>query len=219
VVGEVGDLGKDLVVRELGDLLDHACVAALLHPEWQLGDDDRGLAAAQLFDVCPRAHDDAAAPGAVGLADALAPEDDPPVGKSGPFTCFASRSTLMSGSSIIATTPSITSARLCGGMFVAMPTAMPGAPFTSRFGKRDGRTVGSRAVRRNSERSRRCRRRCREELGRDPREARFRIAHRCGRIVVDISEVALRIDERVTHREGLRHPDERVVDGRVAVGW
>ena len=37
----------------------------------------------------------------------------------------------------------ITSRRLCGGMFVAMPTAMPLEPLTSRFGKRAGRTTGS----------------------------------------------------------------------------
>src|SRR5207247_1895889 len=35
------------------------------------------------------------------------------------------------------------STRLCGGMFVAMPTAMPAEPFTIRFGSRAGRTVGS----------------------------------------------------------------------------
>ena len=31
--------------------------------------------------------------------------------------------------------------RLCGGMFVAMPTAMPPEPFTSRFGSREGMTT------------------------------------------------------------------------------
>ena len=36
-----------------------------------------------------------------------------------------------------------TSRRLCGGMFVAMPTAMPDDPLTSRFGMPAGRTVGS----------------------------------------------------------------------------
>ena len=45
--------------------------------------------------------------------------------------------------SIIQTTPSITSPRLCGGMLVAMPTAMPVEPLTSRFGNGAGNTVGS----------------------------------------------------------------------------
>ena len=48
----------------------------------------------------------------------------------------------MSGSSISATAASMTSPRLCGGMFVAMPTAMPEPPLTSRLGKRAGRTTG-----------------------------------------------------------------------------
>jgi DNA gyrase subunit A len=48
-----------------------------------------------------------------------------------------------SGSSMMARQASTTSRRLCGGMFVAMPTAMPALPFTSRFGKRAGSTTGS----------------------------------------------------------------------------
>ena len=41
---------------------------------------------------------------------------------------------------------SMTSPRLCGGMFVAMPTAMPEEPLTSRFGYFAGSTAGSRSV-------------------------------------------------------------------------
>ena len=47
---------------------------------------------------------------------------------------------------IIAITAPTTSDRLCGGMFVAMPTAIPAEPFTSRFGNDAGRTVGSSVV-------------------------------------------------------------------------
>ena len=36
-----------------------------------------------------------------------------------------------------------TSRRLCGGMFVAMPTAIPAEPLISRLGMRAGRTSGS----------------------------------------------------------------------------
>src|SRR4030067_240996 len=39
---------------------------------------------------------------------------------------------------------SVTSARLCGGMLVAMPTAMPPAPLTRRLGNFAGSTTGSR---------------------------------------------------------------------------
>ena len=48
-----------------------------------------------------------------------------------------------SGLSIIIRQASITSPRLCGGMFVAMPTAMPEEPLTSRFGYFAGSTDGS----------------------------------------------------------------------------
>ena len=40
----------------------------------------------------------------------------------------------------------MTSAKLCGGMFVAIPTAIPVAPFTNKFGIRAGKTSGSRSV-------------------------------------------------------------------------
>ena len=39
--------------------------------------------------------------------------------------------------------PSTISFRLCGAMFVAIPTAIPDEPFTRRFGNTDGRTSGS----------------------------------------------------------------------------
>jgi len=67
VVGEIGDLGQHLLPHEVGDLADHTRVAALLHAVRQLGDDDRRLAAAQLFDVRACAHDDAAAAGAIRI--------------------------------------------------------------------------------------------------------------------------------------------------------
>ena len=66
-----------------------------------------------------------------------------PVGKSGPLTMPASSSVVVSAFSINAMTASQISLRLCGGMFVAMPTAMPDAPFRSRFGMRAGSTHGS----------------------------------------------------------------------------
>ena len=72
----------------------------------------------------------------------------PPVGKSGALMWRISPSTSIVGSSIVATTASMTSPRLCGGMLVAMPTAMPDEPLTSRFGTREGSTSGS--VRRSS---------------------------------------------------------------------
>ena len=42
--------------------------------------------------------------------------------------------------------PSITSVRLWGAIFVAIPTAIPLDPLTSKFGNLDGKTVGSLSV-------------------------------------------------------------------------
>ncbi len=67
----------------------------------------------------------------------------PPVGKSGPFTMRISSESVASGLSISFIAALHTSARLWGGMLVAIPTAMPCEPFTSRFGKRAGSTTGS----------------------------------------------------------------------------
>src|SRR5580693_7795109 len=59
----------------------------------------------------------------------------PPVGKSGPGTMPINSSMPRSGFSISATQASMTSPRLCGGIFVAMPTAMPPAPFGVAHGR------------------------------------------------------------------------------------
>ena len=75
----------------------------------------------------------------------------PPVGKSGPLTTSKISSMVVSLSSstrlsMIFTTAPMTSRRLCGGMFVAIPTAIPVVPFTRRFGYLEGSTTGSFSV-------------------------------------------------------------------------
>ena len=81
----------------------------------------------------------------------LVPRISAPVGKSGPLmicktssmeVCLPSSTWL----SMIFTTAAMTSRRLWGGIFVAMPTAIPVPPFTRRFGNLDGSTVGSFSV-------------------------------------------------------------------------
>src|SRR5918997_2668698 len=56
-----------------------------------------------------------------------------------------------------------------------------------------------------------------EHLRRHAREARLGVPHGGRRVAVDAAEVALAVHERVTHREALGEPGQRVVDGRVAV--
>ena len=78
------------------------------------------------------------------------PTIKPPVGKSGPGTrpksSFSFTATSSVECSATHTMPSITSRRLCGGIFVAIPTAIPAEPFTSKFGKGAGNTDGSSLV-------------------------------------------------------------------------
>ena len=66
----------------------------------------------------------------------------PPVGKSGPFTW---RHSLRIDERIIdhGDEGVDNSVRLCGGIFVAMPTAIPDAPLTSKFGICAGKVMGS----------------------------------------------------------------------------
>ena len=75
----------------------------------------------------------------------------PPVGKSGALMAVMISSIVVSlfsriRLSIISVQAAMTSRRLCGGMFVAMPTAIPVVPLTRRFGKREGSTEGSFSV-------------------------------------------------------------------------
>src|SRR5260370_1260484 len=69
----------------------------------------------------------------------------PAVGKSGPGITAMRSFTWARGFSIVIRQASMTSPRLCGGMFVAMPTAMPQLPFTRRLGNLAGSTLGSRS--------------------------------------------------------------------------
>ena len=56
-----------------------------------------------------------------------------------------------------------------------------------------------------------------QHLARDRGQPGLRVPHGGRGVVVDRAEVALAVDERVAQGEVLRHPDERVVDRRVAV--
>ena len=70
----------------------------------------------------------------------------PPVGKSGPLTYLSSVLLRAFGLSIRNSAASHSSAALCGGIDVAMPTAMPCEPLASRLGKAAGSTTGSSLV-------------------------------------------------------------------------
>ena len=71
------------------------------------------------------------------------PKIIPPVGKSGPLMIDINSSSVVFGFSIILIRPSQTSVKLCGGIFVAIPTAIPDEPLINNCGIFDGNTVGS----------------------------------------------------------------------------
>ena len=70
----------------------------------------------------------------------------PAVGKSGPGIYFIKSLSSIFGFLLSSSTAFITSVKLCGGIFVAMPTAIPEEPLTNKFGILVGRTTGSISV-------------------------------------------------------------------------
>jgi hypothetical protein len=58
----------------------------------------------------------------------------------------------------------------------------------------------------------------REELVRQPGQAALGVAHRGRAVAVERSEIAGAVDEGIAQRKRLRHPNERFVEGQVAVG-
>ncbi len=142
----------------------------------------------------------------------------PPVGKSGPGTMRISSSSGVSGLAISARVASMISPGLCGGMLVAMPTAMPLPPLISRLGKLAGRTFGSLSdlvvVRLEVDRVLVD---IVQQQGGGAGQPHLGVAHRRRVIAVHRAEIALPVDQRHAHGEGLRHADQGVVDRGVAV--
>ena len=66
----------------------------------------------------------------------------PPVGKSGPEISLIKSSIVRLGSFIKLMLAFKTSVKLCGGMFVAIPTAIPEDPLTRSVGIFVGKTSG-----------------------------------------------------------------------------
>ena len=153
LVADVADALQLLVLDQVRDLLDER---RLVHRVRQLADDDGLAAALHVLFVGLRAHDDPATAVRVRAADAVdaldlsgldvlvlfEAVDDPAareVGSEDRLAEVVVRELGVLDEALLAAT---ISRRLCGGMFVAIPTAMPAEPFTRRFGRRAGRTVG-----------------------------------------------------------------------------
>ena len=182
-----------------------------------------GATAGVLLDLDDRAHGDRAAAGAVRVLDAVAADDQAPVGKSGPLIALEQRleQLLVRRLRVLQATTArrtATSRRLCGGMLVAMPTAMPAEPLTSRFGNRPGRTV--RLLRAAVVVGREVDGLLVDvahHLHRERRQPALGVAHGGRAVVARRAEVALAVDQRVAQRPRLGEPHQRVVDRGVAV--
>ena len=216
LVADFGDAFELLFVDQAGAVLDQAGFVDLVG---KLGDDDGFAVLAHLFGGGFGAHLDGAAAGREVIVDALAAQDDAAGGEIGALHHLDQiLGSWMAGFCTSAMQASTISLRLCGGILLAMPTAMPSLPLTSRLGMRVGRTSGSifafvvvglevdgflvDVF---------------EQRGGDAGQARFGVPHGRGRIAIDGTEVALAVDQRIAHREMLRHADQGVVDRGVAV--
>ena len=217
LVADLGDAVDALVAHQLRDLGVQARLVDLVR---DLGDDDLLAVAAplRLLDLAARAHDDAAASGAVGLLDAGVAVDDAARREVGPRH----------------------EAQQLVDREVGVSHQRDGrVDDLGEVVRRDvrGHAHGD-AARAVDEQQRKARRQddrlvlalvevggevdgvlleVREQIAGDAREARLGVAVGGRRVAVDGAEVSLAVDEHVPEREVLRHAHEGVVDGRVAV--
>ena len=214
-VAQIGDALDFLFAHQIGDALDQR---RLVHLIGNLADDDRFAILARRLDPRAGAHDDRAAPGGIGVANAAAPENrrggrevrprhdlhqfrDGHIGaidhRDGGVDHLAEimRRNIgghADGDAARAIDQKIGKARRKDGRLVFLVVVI-------------GLEVDSAFVD------------VLEQRERGLCEARLGVTHRGGRIVVDRTEIALPVDQHQAHREGLRHAHQRVVNRRVAV--
>ncbi len=219
LVAQIGDPVDLLLADQVRDLLDQPPVAALLDHVGELGNDDRVLAALERLDVRLRAHPDRASSRGVGIADPVGAHDRAAAGEVRALDVLHQT---------LEVDPGIVDVGLDGADRLAQVVRGD----VGRHSDRDpGGAVGEQVREPTRERQRLALRLVvvgsevdglgldlAQHLGRQPREAGLRVAHRRWRVVVDRAEVALAVDQRVAQREVLRHTGERVVDRAVAVG-
>ena len=210
------DVGDDLVVDELRDALEERGLVDLIR---QLGDDERLPVFGDVFRGDAGAHEEAATAGAIGVNDAGAAVENGAGREVGPFDVledfgeagFGILDQIDGGvddfSEIVR--------RNVGGHADSDAARSVDDEIGDARGK-NGRLDGGLVVVGNEVDG------FHVDVGHhfagDALHAALGVAHGGGRIAVDGAEVALPIDERAAQRKGLRHADQRVVDGGVAVG-
>ena len=98
-----------------------------------------------------------------------------------------------------------------------MPTAIPVRAIGQRLGKAAGKTTGSFDRPSNSAKIDRVLFDAVEQKPRNIGHPRFGVTIGGGVIAVDIAEIALAVDQRITRGKILREADKRVIDRLVAV--
>ena len=214
-VAQIRNAFDALVAHQFGNLLDQR---RLVHLIGNFGDDERFALLAQFLDFDAGAHDDRAAPGMIGAADAAAPEDHSAGRKirprhdlhqfvDGDLRPFHQRHDRVDHL-----------AEIVGRDIGRHADGDPPCPIDEQVGKlgrKNGRLFEFRRI-------------IRREIDRilveiveqresDAVEPAFGVAVGRRRIAVDRTEIALPVDQRQPHREGLRHSHQRVVDREIAV--
>ena len=219
VVAYVGDPLHLAGVGELGDLEREIVRVDLVR---QLGDDQADPPLAVLFDVDDRAHRDRAATGAVGVLDALAPDDQTVGGEVGALDALHQRFE-----------------QLClrGVGVLEQPLHAVGdlAQVVRRNVRRHSDGDTGRAVDQQVRNPRRQHHRLlraavvvrleidrllvdvSHHLHRERSQPALGVAHRRGRVVARRAEVALPRNQRGAHHPRLREAYQRVVDRRVTM--
>ncbi len=216
---DVRDARQFCVANLLGDRGDEVVVVDLVR---QFGDDDPGASPAVLFDLADTAHPNRTAAGPVRVGDALRSDDQAVGGEVRTLDPFADR--------------------LQGGLFVGFEVLQAPEHRLAELAQVVRRHVGGHAdrdaARAVGEQVREPARQDRrflyasvivrdeidcllvdfaQHLHGQRREARLCVAHRGRWVVARRTEVALPVDQRIAQRPRLGHPDQGVVDRRVAV--
>ena len=215
-IPDVADQRQLLVVEQFGDLLDQP---GFLHQPRDLGDDDDPGAARALFLAPPRAGAERAAPGHIGLGDALLGIDDDAAGREiRTLDPFQQRLRLRLG---LVDQVQRRLAKL--GRVVRRDRG--------RHANRDALGAIGEQVRKSARQNHRLLRLAVvigtefdavfvdafEQQPRDIGHARFGVAIGGRIIAVDIAEIALTVDQWVARVEILRQAHQRVIDRLIAM--
>ena len=214
LVAQVGDPVDASLAHVLGDLLEQR---RLVHHERDLGDHD-ARAALAFLDLGAPAHRDQAAPGGVGLADAVGAADQRAGREVGSGQLLEQLVERAVGVARLELERIHHLAQVVRRHVGGHADRDPGRAVDEQVGQPGGQhhRLAGRAVEVGHEVDRLAVDVAQQLLG-DAREAALGVAVGGRRVAVDRAEVALPVDQRVAEREVLDHAHERVVDRAVAV--